>query len=352
LLAALCLAEERRFWRAGVIAGPLLLANQALFVFWAGYTTLSGLIRERAYLRVLAIGLILAVPFLPHLTAREFSNTTSFAFGFPILWLMRVWEPYPATFPLAYILFFFPTLPLYIHGVWLSVRDSNSRRLFLPLVLITCLAFISPHFVRYIHTEDFFKFLMLWGVFGLPLALLSAGYLWQRARIWRWVIVLSFVPGLLSYIAGFSLASLRTRRLMGWEKLRPDILMVNEALRGKRGVLVLFPPDVPWFFGVKSYISISGDTVLCSFDIKMAKYNQRILSGAGIPFYPSGSIYGKAVLDYQPLDKIWASPEEIPDSLLEALNVRFLALPSGMPQPAIAGEPLVSTDKMTIYPIR
>ena len=348
LLAALCLAEERRFWRAGAVAGPLLLANQALFVFWAGYSALAGLIRERGYLRFLIIGIVLAIPFLPHLTARGFSNTTEFRFGLPILWLMRAWEPYPATFPLAYILFFFPLLPFYVHGVWVSLRNKGVRRSLLPLVLITATSFVAPHFIRYVHTEDFFKFFMLWGVFGMPLVLLSVSELWKR-RAWRWAIVLSLPPGLVSYTLGLGFFSVRTRQIIGWEKLRADIAAVNDALRGQGGVLIVSPPGVLGH-GIESYGTVSAQSAPCVYEGKKVLFIRRILAGAGIPHYPS-QIYGKAVLDYEPLNRTWASLEEIPDSLLSAMNVRYLALPPDLPRPARAGEPVLVGKNIAIYPI-
>jgi hypothetical protein len=347
LLAALCLAEERRFWRAGAVAGPLLLANQALFVFWAGYSALAGLIRERGYLRFLIIGIVLAIPFLPHLTARGFSNPTEFRFGLPILWLMRAWEPYPATFPLAYILFFFPLLPFYVHGAWVSLRNKGVRRSLLPLVLITATSFVAPHFIRYVHTEDFFKFFMLWGVFGMPLVLLSVSELWKR-RAWRWAIVLSLAPGILSYALGFTSNSLQTRRLMGWENLRPDIIVVNETLKGKGGVLIVAGSKGPGM-GIERYASTSGEGTIPPRDKRM-EYILRILASAGIPHYP-GQIYGRAIMDYEPLNRTWASLEEIPDSLLSALNVRYLALPPDLPRPARAGEPVLIGKNIAIYPI-
>ena len=348
LLAALCLAEERRFWRAGILAGPLLFANQALFVFWAGYSALAGLIRERGYLRFLIIGIVLAIPFLPHLTARGFSNTTEFRFGLPILWLMRAWEPYPATFPLAYILFFFPLLPFYVHGVWVSLRNKGVRRSLLPLVLITATSFVAPHFIRYVHTEDFFKFFMLWGVFGMPLVLLSVSELWKR-RVWRWAIVLSLAPGLVSYTLGLGFFSVRTRQIIGWEKLRADIAAVNDALRGQGGVLIVSPPGVLGH-GIESYGTISAQSAPCVYEGKKALFIRRILAGAGIPHYPS-QIYGKAIMDYEPLNRTWASLEEIPDSLLLAMNVRYLALPPDLPRPARAEEPALIGKNIAIYPI-
>ncbi len=351
VLSVLLLSEEKRFWRAGVLAGPLLLANQALFVFWAGYTALAGLLRQKDYLKALGIGIALAIPFLPQLTAREFSNPSEFGIGLPILWLMRAWEPYPATFPIAYILFFFPLLPLYIHGVWLSMRNRDMRRAFLPLVLITGLVFLAPHFIFYISTayDDIFKFFMLWGVFGLPLTLVSLKELW-RHMAWRWVLILSLVPGLFSYPVGLGVKAVQTRRLMGWEKLRPDIIRVNEALRDRGGVLVIIPPGMERF-GVQAYMSVSGEPVSCSFERRRIGYIQRIIIGAGIPCYPN-LIYGRSAHDYETLATTWPFLEDIPDSLFVALNIKYLALPREAPRPAMAGEPLIRTDNIAIYPLR
>ncbi|MEO0211386.1 MAG: hypothetical protein ABIN66_05965, partial [candidate division WOR-3 bacterium] len=189
--------------------------------------------------------------------------------------------------------------------------------------------------------DDIFKFFMLWGFFGLPFALISIRGLWGESKVWRWAIALSLAPGLLAYALGMTYHSLRTRQLIGWERLRPDMMRVNEALKGKGGVLVIVQPGVFASFGIRGY----------GYEEKKAHHLRRILAGAGISHYP-GKIYGKAVRDYEPLEREWASLEEIPDSLLDALNVCFVALPPDLPKPKITGEAVLKTERIAVYPLQ
>lgn len=341
ILSALCLAEDGRFFRSGLLAGPLLLANQALFVFWVGYSTLAVLTNKRCILALL-ISLVLSPPFLPHLAVHgSLSDPPSFVFGLAIVNLMETGRLPPL---LNYFLFFFPMLPLYIHGTVIALRGGN-RLILLPLLTMTFLSLVMPHFVAYMHTGDFFKFLMLWGVFGLPITLLSVSHLWRKSWLWRIALIGALAPGIISYILGFGVTSARTRRLVKWERVRPDIITAQKTLTGNGGVLIVSPPI--------KYTPISGGVV------DYADYNPHeherllmVLGGAGVPHYPTGQIYGKARNDYRMLIGPWTSLEDIPDSLLTHFNVGFIALPSEMPMPAMADERAFATGNTTIYRIR
>ncbi|MEO0180099.1 MAG: hypothetical protein ABIM74_05570 [candidate division WOR-3 bacterium] len=342
LLSALCLAEERRFSRAGLLAGPLLLANQALFAFLIGYSLISSLTKKR-YIMTLLVALVLSAPFLPHLVVRgNLSDSPSFAFGLPILNLV---DTGTASGLINYILFFFPVLPLYIHGAFLGFKDPARRAPLLPLLMITALLFLAPHFISYLHTGDFFKFFMLWGVFGLPITLLSLSELWQRSKLWKITLLAALLPGILSYLLGFGITSARTRRLVKWERVRPDIISAQNALRGKGGVLIINPPI--------RYISINKDTLEYSDgDAEERERLLMILGGAGIPHYPCGQIYGKARDDYAALIGPWLFLEDIPRSLLRSFGVGLIAFPSEKPSPDIADRKVLTIGKTAFYAIR
>jgi len=337
LISALCLAEEGRNLRAGVSAGALLFANQVLFGAWLGYC----LFRKRFWLALLT-SLIACIPFLPSLAGgRQIADPPSFVFGFPLSTLLAA-KNLPAL--LNYILFFFPLLPLYLHGMLLALRAPR-RAGALPLLAVSLLCFIVPHFVAHSQGGHMFKLLMLWGVLGMPAALMSVEQLWKRSGFWKGLLVSILIPSLVSPILGFGITSARSRRLAKYELLRPDIIVAQKVLGRKGGVLTLQPP-------VK-YLSLSGDTVeYQGLDPQVAERLYIVLVGAGIPRYPSEQIYGKARDFYEPLGRHWSSLEEIPEPLLLSRAVRFIALPRGAPAPALSDSVVFERDGFALVRLR
>ena len=341
LISAMCLAAEGRFMRAGVLAGVLLLANQVLFAMWLGYS-LFGFFRGRRYLIALLTSLIACVPFLPYLAGgAKLSDSPSFVLGLPILNLVTA-----RNLPhyLNYLLFFFPLLPFYLHGAFIVLKGQK-RADMVPLVAITSICLVIPHLIAHSQAGHLFKLLMLWGVFGMPAILTSVELLWKKSRFWRGALFLLLAPSLLSLILGFGITSARTRRLVKYERLRPDIIAAQKALGGKGGAFVLQNP--------MKYSTVSGDTVdYQGLDFREIERLFIVLVGAGIPRYPSEQIYGKARDFYQALGRRWPSLDEIPDSILASRSVRFVALSREWPIPSVADSVVFETSGIVIARLR